>query len=167
MAWGNQFLRKDQWTKPLWERGPFKPGPTSAPLELQAGEQGFVVQAVNLEALFTNAASTLFSHLTEKVALRGIKRLDGKTVEVSGTTPTELLVNWLNVLLSLLSRQGMVCTEYDILEIDERHIEVEVEGEEYSARSHKLNKLIKRVLADKVRLQKANGLWQAVVVYET
>lgn len=167
MAWGSQFLRKDQWTKPLWERGPFKPGPISAPLELQTGEQGFVVQAMNLETLFTNAASTLFSHLTEKIAVKGIKHLDGKTVEVSGTTPTELLVNWLNVLLSLLSRQGMVCTEYDILEIDERHVEVEVEGEEYNARCHKLNMHIKRVLADKVRLQKANGLWHAVVVYET
>ena len=167
MAWGSQFLRKDQWTKPLWERGPFKSGPTSAPLDLQAGEQGFVVQAMNLEALFTNAASTLFSHLTEKIAVKGIKILAGKTVEVAGATPTELLGNWLNVLLSLLARQGMVCTDYDILEIDERHIEVEVEGEEYNARCHKLNMLIKRVPADKVRLEKANGLWRAVVVYET
>lgn len=169
MAWGSQFLRKDQWTKPLWERGRFQSGPQkgSTTMDLAEGEKGFVVQAVNLETLFTNAAATLFNHATEKIATKGLRTLDEKTIEVAATTPTELLVNWLNVLLSLFTRQGMVCNQYDVIEINERHLEAEVGGEEYNPGCHKLRVLIKRVLADRVRLQKSGGLWHAVVVYET
>jgi len=136
-------------------------------MNLEEGEKGFVVQAANLETLFTNAANTLFDHVTERITTKGLKQLDAKTVEVAATTPTELLVNWLNVLLSLFNRQGMVCKQYDLMDTGEQHLEAEVAGEEYNPQCHKLKLLIKRVLADKVRLQKTGGLWQAVVVYET
>jgi len=167
MRWNDGFLKQNKWTEPLWKKGPFKFGLKGPPLlSLTEGETGFVVQGVTLELLFTNAATTLFNHLVEKTATKGIKTLDGRTVEVAADTPAELLVNWLNVLLSLCNRQGMVCTECEVIEIDERHLEAMVAGEEYNPHCHKLNLLIKRVLSHQSRVQKTGGLWQAAVVYE-
>lgn len=167
MGWGEGFSRKDSWQEPLWKRGLFQFGlKSSPPLQLEEGQKGFVVQGVTLETLFTNAATTLFHHLVEQITTRGIQTLDARTVEITATTPAELLVSWLNVLLSLFNRQGMVCTQYDILEIDEHHLEAEVAGEEYNPHCHKLNLMIKRVLASQSRVRKISGLWQAAVVYE-
>ncbi|MGH7960806.1 MAG: archease [Candidatus Binatia bacterium] len=167
MGWGEGFSKKESWQNPLWKRGLFQLGLKSPPpLQLEEGQKGFVVQGTTLEALFINAATTLFSHLVEKIPPKGIQSLDDRTVDITATTPTELLVNWLNVLLSLFNRQGMVCAECDVIEIDERHLEAEVAGEAYNSRNHKLNVLIKRVLAHQSRVQKTGGLWQAAVVYE-
>jgi SHS2 domain-containing protein len=168
MAWGSQFLRKDQWEKPLWGRGPFRTDfRDEGPFSLLEGEKGFLVKAVNLETLFISAASMLFHHVTEKTTNRGVHALNSRTVEVDATSPAGLLGDWLNVLLVLFHRQGMVCGEYELIDISERHLEAVVSGDEYNPRSHQLHLLIKRVLADKLRLQKTNGFWHAVIVYET
>lgn len=167
MGWGESFLRKESWQDPLWKRGLFQLGLKSPPsLQLEEGQKGFVVQGATLEILFTNSATTLFHHLVEKITSKGIQTLDARMVEIAAMTPAELLVNWLNVLLSLFNRQGMVCTEYEVIGLDEQHLEAEVAGEEYNPRSHKLNLLVKRVLAHQSRVQKIGGLWQAAVVYE-
>jgi len=167
MGWGEGFSRKESWQDPLWKRGLFQLGLKSPPpLQLEEGQKGFVVQGTTLKALFINAVTILFSHLVEKIATKGIKALDDRTVEITADTPAELLVDWLNVLLSLFKRQGMVWTECEEIEIDERHLEAVVAGEEYNPHCYKLNLLITRVLAHQSRVQKTGSLWQAAVVYE-
>lgn len=167
MGWGEGFLKRESWQNPPWKRGLFQLGLKSPPpLQLEEGQKGFVVQGSTLDALFINAATTLFSHLVERITTRGIQPLGDRTVEIAATTPAELLANWLNVLLSLFTRQGMVCTDYEMIELHEEHLEAEVAGEEYNPRCYKLSLLIKRVLAHQSRVEKIGGLWQATVVYE-
>ena len=64
VKWLSKFQKADVWSEPAWRKGVFGSAlPTQTVGELPPGRDGFIVQARSLEALFVNAAQTLFTSI--------------------------------------------------------------------------------------------------------
>lgn len=95
-----------------------------------------------LEELFCEAARALFSVITvlETVSPRELRR-----VEVTGISQEELLVQWLNELLFYHDTEGMLFSDFSILELTPTALRGEARGESFSHDRHEILVPVKSV----------------------
>jgi SHS2 domain-containing protein len=81
----------------------------------------------SLEEVFKNAAEAMFSVICKLKKIAPKKSLE---IEVKGQNKEELMVSWLQRLISLVDTEDMFFSRFDILEIDEKHIKAKIHGED-------------------------------------
>jgi SHS2 domain-containing protein len=121
-------------------------------------DRAFRVSGRDMAALLENAARAMqaldgHSRPTEAAAIREI--------EVEGVDRETLLVNWLNEILYLEQVDRMVCTGFQIYEVENHHVRARVETREAERRlTH-----IKAVTFHNLKVREtAEGLEAEVVV---
>jgi SHS2 domain-containing protein len=92
---------------------------------------GIAVDASDLAGVFVNAAEAMFDIMAERRDANapdtsGIK-LD---VRLTAENQEELLVNWLNELLSLSSARGLIFTGYQIHKLTDHSLDASVSAED-------------------------------------
>jgi SHS2 domain-containing protein len=92
---------------------------------------GIIVDAPDSVGIFVKAAEAMFDIMAERRDANapdtsGIK-LD---VRLTAENQDELLVNWLNELLSLSSARGLIFTEYKIHKLTEHSLDASVSAED-------------------------------------
>ena len=80
----------------------------------------------DLKEVFTNAAMAMFSVICK---LDKVRRKESRDVEVRGKNKEELLISWLQHLISLVDTEDMFFSRFDIKEIDEKRVRARVFGE--------------------------------------
>ncbi|MBM3254924.1 MAG: archease [Candidatus Omnitrophica bacterium] len=124
---------------------------------------GIRVKSKNLKGVFKDAASAMFDILAEK---QKRKILAQKTLSLKqqAANKEELLLAWLNELLSLSAVKGLVFHSFTIKRIDENNLEAMVKGED--SRGYEIKTEIKAATFNGLMLKKSGSGYTAEVVFD-
>ena len=87
----------------------------------------FEAHGKDLSEVFSNAAEALFSVICD---IKKIKQRKCIALEVHGADRGELMINWLQQLISLVDTEDMFFSKFDITEVDEQHLKAKICGME-------------------------------------
>jgi SHS2 domain-containing protein len=115
------------------------------------------------EEIFANAAYALFDHLTD---LGAVEEKVPVSISLQGQDSEDLLVRWLNELLYLYESQGFLLKGVSFSHLDERSLVAEGRGEGFDPSRHLRKMEIKAVTYHQVQVRKADGIWEARVIFD-
>jgi SHS2 domain-containing protein len=121
------------------------------------------VFGADLKGLFRNAGLAIFQISAEKTTSSVSKVKKIKIIQEAFDLE-ELLVNWLNELLSLSAAKGLVFTELNISKIDEKNLEAEAIAE--SMENYRINTEIKAATYHELKVVKTAEGWQAELILD-
>ncbi len=114
----------------------------------------------DLIQLFTRAARGMASQVAE------IEGVDSRECEIEVSVQAEdrqmLLVEWLSELLYLGEREGVVFTQFDILELSSDKLRAIVRG----GRAQEYQAHIKAVTFSELDIQRRGGVFETVIVFD-
>jgi SHS2 domain-containing protein len=121
---------------------------------------GFEAFGSTREEVFANAARALF-HLM--VDLDSVEPRGAVLIEVEGSDPASLLVNWLSELLYLDDAEGWLFSEFEVERLNDRSLAARARGEKFDRTRHRAKLQVKAITYHQLELEKAPEGWQARV----
>ena len=121
------------------------------------------VRAKELKTLFTRSARAMFDIIAEKKSGSGAKKVE-LAIDQKAENLEELLINWLNELLSLSSARGLVFSKFKIKSFCENSLKARVQGEK--AKNYKINKEIKAATYHQLQITKDGIGWKTEVIFD-
>ncbi|NIO21481.1 MAG: archease [Candidatus Aenigmarchaeota archaeon] len=118
----------------------------------------FEAYGKDLKELFVNAALALFSVVCQ------IERVEPKVergIEVEGKDTKDLMLNWLQELISLVDTEEMFFSRFEIPDISDRHLKAKCYGEMIS--KDKGGTLVKGVTYHKFGVEKTDKGYKVTV----
>jgi SHS2 domain-containing protein len=123
---------------------------------------GIRVSGKDLKKLFRNAAAAMFDIIAQGITT-GEKKENLK-VEVKAGNIEELLVSWLNELLSLSATRKLIFSDFRVNKLTDNTLEAGVFGERVE--NYMLNVEIKAATYHEVKIVKAAKGWKAEVIFD-
>jgi SHS2 domain-containing protein len=124
---------------------------------------GIVAYGNNIEALFSNAATGLFSLMTD---LDTIKDVDQKLIELTAEDPEILLVEWLNELIYIFEVDHIVFKRFEIEELTENRIKARCYGQHINPKHSKLEREIKAATYHMLKISKGDNGYQVTIIFD-
>jgi len=121
---------------------------------------GFEALGTTREEVFINAARALISLIVE---LEAIEPREAVAIEVSGTGPESVFVNWLSELLYLHDAERWLFREFDILNLQDRSVKAVARGEKFQRSRHQAKVQVKAITYHQLALEKTPLGWRAQV----
>lgn len=131
---------------------------------------GLKVNADELEQIYDYAAQGMLKMLFDLSQIREMEKIK---IKVQGATKEELLVSFLNEILTQINEKEMVIAAVKILSFDPLHIKAELAGENYNRHKHVKKGNIKRVAFKNMEIKKmapeVNGplVWHTEIIFVT
>ena len=126
-------------------------------------DKGIRAWGRDLAEVFVNAARGMWSLMVEAGTARADRMLP---VRVEASDRETLLVAWLNELLYLHEVEEFVAAKFAITHFSDTRLEAEVWGERVDRGRHPLVGHVKAVTYHLLRVQPADGGWEAQVVVD-
>jgi SHS2 domain-containing protein len=120
---------------------------------------GVEARGVTLADAFANAASGLFSIITDVSKVRG---LETRTVSVTAPDIETLLFNWLNELIYIFEVQHMLFCRFEVRKLTDNLLEAVCEGEKYDPAVHELRLGVKSATFHKLEVDRAGNRVQVI-----
>jgi SHS2 domain-containing protein len=117
----------------------------------------------SLAEVYVNAAHALVATMTDRRRLRVRETRD---IEVEAPDREALLVTWLNYLLYLYDVDGFWGRDFDILELDDEHLQARARGETYDPERHVGKSSVKAATYHYLEIAPRNHGWQATVIFD-
>ncbi|MDD5043978.1 MAG: archease [Candidatus Omnitrophica bacterium] len=124
---------------------------------------GIRVKGRDLKGLFQNVASSLFEIIARREEKKPCKKKEIK-IKQSAQTREELLVNWLNELISLSATKNLIFCDFKIGRMDDSSLEAVVLGE--PAQGYRLKTEVKAATYHELKLMQSKSGWQAEVIFD-
>ena len=124
---------------------------------------GIRVKSSSLERLFKNAGLAIKGISTEKQRIQFPEK-HKIVIAQKAANAEELLVNWLNELLSVSQAEALIFEEIRINEISEQFVDAVAIGTDI--RNYKTNFEIKAATYHQLKVQKTGSTWQAEVIFD-
>ncbi len=128
-----------------------------------SGDAGITAFGRTIEEAFINAATGMYSLITDLDKIREIKSID---IIVENQSIEGLLVSWLNELIFHFDTYGFIGKKIAINEFSENKLKASVFGEEFDPVRHKGKLLIKAATYHKLRIEEKNGVWEIDVIFD-
>lgn len=128
-----------------------------------SGDAGIRAFGHNLPELFSNAATGMYSLITDINDIQQNRTLE---VTVQGSSLEGLLVSFLNELVFHFDTYGFIGKSIEIRTLDNTSITATISGEEFDLSRHKGKLLIKAATYHKLKIGKRNDLWEAEVIFD-
>jgi SHS2 domain-containing protein len=96
---------------------------------------GLVAYGSNLAEAYANAAYGMFSVIAN---LRNVRELEIRHVELTETSPEELLFEWLNRLIYHFDAEMLLLREFEVTHLDDRNLKAICRGEKYDPLRHQI-----------------------------
>ncbi|MCM8801242.1 MAG: archease [Candidatus Omnitrophica bacterium] len=127
---------------------------------------GIRVKAKDLKALFKNIALAMFDVMAKRNSDLSPQSSKLKKIIIKQRAGSleELLVNWLNELLSLSAVKESIFTDFNITKLDNDNLEAEVFGEDI--KNYKLNTEIKAATYHQLKIEEKDTGWQAEIIFD-
>ena len=101
---------------------------------------GILACGTDLKEAFVNAARAMFSLITD---LDEVNEVASRTIEITPSSPENLLVDWLNELIFLFDVENMLYKRFDIREFQPTRLKAVVYGEKADTSRHEIKTGIK------------------------
>lgn len=125
---------------------------------------GVAVEANDLTGIFVNAARAMFDIMAERQASSPRSLRETINVRLSAEKPDELLVLWLNELLSLSATRGLIFVEYTVNRLDGNGLDISVHGEQ--RRHYRFKAEIKAATYNDLELLHGASSYTAKVIFD-
>ncbi len=89
----------------------------------------FEAYGKTLKEVFENAAEALFSVICK---VKKVEKKQSLDIDVKAKSIEELMINWLQELITAVDLKEMFFSEFKIREIDDRHLKARIRGEPIS-----------------------------------
>lgn len=126
---------------------------------------GVRVYGKNIEELFKNCARVLFSLLVDTKPKKNTKR----KVILKAQDIEDLLVNWLNELISLFFACKFLPADYSI-SIEKNHssktLKADIKGQRFDPYSSKINMEVKAATHHGLKVKKIGKIWQVEIIFD-
>ena len=123
---------------------------------------GMIVRGDSLKVLFQNAASGLFSLLTD---IDKVKPAIKKSIRISSPDRESLLVDWLNELLYLFEAEFYLFGKFEIEKLDDKSLQAVCHGEKITGK-HEIKREIKAATYHMLNLTKEGNGYKAQVIFD-
>ncbi len=117
----------------------------------------------DLRELFKNAAFGMFNIIAD---LDGLKPSTTVNISSSAANHEELLVTWLDDLLYNFYTKDIIFTDFDIKELDDKHIKSEIKGRPIGDRKSRLKSEIKAATFHKLRIEKSKDGYEVQIIFD-
>lgn len=117
----------------------------------------------SLEELFCEAARALFSLITD---LGRVEPRELRQVEVTGESQEELLVQWLNELLFYHDTEGMLFSDFSIIDLTRTALRGEARGEPFSPDRHEILVPVKAVTYHGLKIEEGTGGFRCEIILD-
>ncbi|MGO8789659.1 MAG: archease [Terriglobia bacterium] len=121
---------------------------------------GFEAFGTTREEAFANAARALIYLIVE---LEAIETREEVSVQVEGSDPESVLVNWLSELLYLHDAEGWLFRDFEIQRLDDHSLSAVARGEKFQRSRHQAKLLVKAITYHQLLLEHTAGGWRAQV----
>lgn len=136
-----------------------------------SGDAGIRAFGNNLQELFVNAATGMYSLITDLENIQDMKKLD---ISAQGSSLEGLLVSFLNELIFHFDTYGFIGKSITIKswqagepESGQAYsLEANLTGEEFDPEHHEGKLLIKAATYHKLLVEKKDGLYQAEIIFD-
>jgi SHS2 domain-containing protein len=124
---------------------------------------GFEAWSTSLEGLFAEAVSALAELCYD---LEAVRPAGERALGVSGATPEERLVHWLQEVYFWLERDLWLAADASSVSIDGERVNGVIRGEPYDPARHTLHTEIKAITYHQLRVAMEQGLWRTRVIVD-
>ena len=124
---------------------------------------GILVQAPDLKELFARAAWGMFSLVTDVDTVRPVER---SRFRIEASDLAALMVNWLSELNYRHVTEHRLFGKFSIIEIGEKWLLAEVEGERFDPTRHKIFTEIKAVTFHDLRVERDDRGWKTQIIFD-
>lgn len=124
---------------------------------------GIRVKGSDLKELFRNAAAAVFDIVAEKKELQ-LKKQTKIKIQQKADNLEELLINWLNELLSLSATKELIFYDFQINKVDKNTLQAVAIGEDI--KNYKVNAEIKAATYHQLKLEQYKTGWQAELILD-
>ena len=121
---------------------------------------GFEAFGSTREEVFANAARALFHLILDLDSVEPRREVE---VQVVGSDPASLLVNWLSELLYLNDAEGWLFSEFEVERLNARSLTAQVRGEKFDRTRHRAKLQVKAITYHQFELARTAEGWQARV----
>jgi SHS2 domain-containing protein len=115
------------------------------------------------EDIFINAAYAMFDIMVESKAI-DFKLKHSLTIKAADTE--ELLICFLNELIYLFVSKEFLPAKFKIVEMDRQCLSVEVSGERFNPKRHKLKTEIKAATYHNLKIEKNTAGYQTEIIFD-
>jgi len=124
---------------------------------------GIRVRGTDLKELFKNSASAMFDIMaeTKNPEVRKLKKIK---IKQKADDLEELLVNWLNELLSLSATKELIFSDFQINKVDKNTLQAVAMGED--VKNYKVNTEIKAATHHQLKIEQTQSGWQVEVILD-
>jgi len=123
---------------------------------------GIVAHGRDLPSLFANAALGMFALMVD---LEGVQERQERRIEVAARDLEGLMVRWLTELLYHLDAHEMLFSRFEVLTIDDTHLEARAFGEPIDRERHNLHFGVKAVTRHMLEVARENG-YRATILFD-
>jgi len=115
---------------------------------------GIIAYGADMSQAFANAATALFSLITE---LTDVEEALHRDIELTAPDIESLLVEWLNELIYLFDAERIIFKRFDIINLNSTQLKARSYGERVDSSKHKLKTGVKAATYHMLKVDKANG----------
>lgn len=121
---------------------------------------GFEAFGSTSKEAFENAARALFHLIVDE---NSVEPKEEVSIEVAGTDPLNLLVNWLSELLYLYDAEHWLFRDFELKTLDDHTARGHAWGEKFNRARHQANLQVKAVTYHQLSLEERGQGWRAQV----
>ena len=121
---------------------------------------GFEAFGATLPEVYENAARALAQLITEPSTVEPDEEIH---IEVQGTDPSDLLVNWLSEILYQHDAERWLFHDFRVESLDDHAVSGIAWGEKIDPARHPTNLMVKAITYHQLSLQQTAGGWRAQV----
>ena len=124
---------------------------------------GIKVYGKDLKELFANAAFAMFDIMADLQGLKG-----SVTVDIKKEAPNseELLIEWLDELLYNFYTKTLIFNDFQIIELDEKHIVGKATGRHVGENRSRLKTEIKAATYHELKIEQKDGIFQTQLIFD-
>jgi SHS2 domain-containing protein len=128
-----------------------------------SGDAGIRAFGKSLEDIFLNTAAGMYNLIADPGSVTSQKSIE---IESKGNSLEGLLVAWLNELIFHFDTYGFIGREVLIHELHDTLIKATVTGEDFDPEKHGRGLLIKAATYHKLKIERKEDHWEAVVIFD-
>jgi len=128
-----------------------------------SGDAGIRAFGSDLSELFANAATGMYSLITEPGGVVPRRSIE---IKAKGASLEGLLVSWLNELIFHFDTYGFIGRDIHIIKLDDTIIMSTVDGEDFVPERHSRGLLIKAATYHKLKIERKEDHWEADVIFD-
>lgn len=121
---------------------------------------GFEAWGATREEVFANAARALINLIVD---LEAVNPREQVAVQIQGSDPASVLVNWLSELLYLHDADAWLFREFEIQDLQDDSLSALARGEKFDRSRHQAKLMVKAITYHQLVLEESPQGWRAQV----